>query len=109
MGKWLFILIFYFIASCSRGKNLEPGKCRVLYGVSENFPVVAVVGLDQKEKEYPDLEELDGKRESIRTAVASMYPILQCFFLRFVSSIRKINYMTEITLPSSESEIVSYS
>lgn len=53
------------------GGPLKPGKSRVLYGVSDEFPVVAVVGLGEQKQSFIDLiEERDETKEAIRTAVA---------------------------------------
>lgn len=49
---------------------MKKGKSRVLYGVSETFPVVAVVGLGPAEKTVDVLEERDEAKEAVRTAVA---------------------------------------
>lgn len=52
------------------GGPLKAGKSRVLFGVSEEFPVVAVVGLGEQHQASDPLEERDGTKEAIRTAVA---------------------------------------
>lgn len=42
----------------------------MLFGVSEEFPVVAVVGLGEQHQSSDPLEERDETKEAIRTAVA---------------------------------------
>lgn len=49
---------------------MKKGKSRVLYGVSESFPIVAVVGLGPSETAVDVLEERDEAKEAVRTAVA---------------------------------------
>lgn len=62
------------------GGSLKAGKSRVLYGVSEEFPVVAVVGLGEQNQSYDPIEERDESREAIRTAVAGMiFIFLTCY------------------------------
>ena len=51
------------------GGALKAGGSRVLYGVGPDHPVVCAVGLDSKGEDDP-LEQRDGKKEGIRTAVA---------------------------------------
>nr|XP_053636614.1 cytosol aminopeptidase-like [Cherax quadricarinatus] len=53
------------------GGAVKAGKSRVLYGVCEEFPVVAVVGLGQLEDGLDTIEERDQTKEAIRTAVAA--------------------------------------
>ncbi|XP_047500081.1 cytosol aminopeptidase-like isoform X3 [Penaeus chinensis] len=53
------------------GGAVKKGKSRVLYGVSETFPVVAVVGLGPAEKAEEVLEERDEAKEAVRAAVAA--------------------------------------
>ncbi|XP_068251148.1 cytosol aminopeptidase-like isoform X2 [Palaemon carinicauda] len=53
------------------GGPLKSGKSRVLYGVSEEFPVVAVVGLGEKGKTSDPNEEFDETKEAVRSAVAA--------------------------------------
>lgn len=53
------------------GGPLKAGKSRVLYGVSQEFPVVAVVGLGEKGKPSDANEEYDEAKEAIRVAVAA--------------------------------------
>lgn len=55
------------------GGPLKPGKSRVLFGVSEEFPVVAVVGLGEQNQSIDPIEERDDTKEAIRTAVAAGY------------------------------------
>ena len=50
--------------------KIKPGSSHVLYGVSEEYPVVAVVGLNNKDHIYSTLEERDGNKESIRASIA---------------------------------------
>lgn len=52
------------------GGPLKAGKSRVLFGVSEEFPVVAVVGLGDQQQSSDPIEERDETKEAIRTAVA---------------------------------------
>ena len=52
---------------------MKAGKSRVLYGVSEEFPVVAVVGLGEKGKKPDPNEEFDETKEAVRTAVAGKF------------------------------------
>ncbi|XP_066981744.1 cytosol aminopeptidase-like isoform X2 [Macrobrachium rosenbergii] len=53
------------------GGPLKSGKSRVLYGVSEEYPVVAVVGLGEKGKNSDPNEEFNETKEAVRTAVAA--------------------------------------
>ncbi|XP_042872445.1 cytosol aminopeptidase-like isoform X2 [Penaeus japonicus] len=53
------------------GGAVKKGKSRVLYGVSESFPIVAVVGLGPSETAVDVLEERDEAKEAVRTAVAA--------------------------------------
>ncbi|XP_042216303.1 cytosol aminopeptidase-like isoform X2 [Homarus americanus] len=53
------------------GGPLKAGKSRVLYGVSEVFPIVALVGLGKQENKSNPLEERDEAKEAIRTAIAA--------------------------------------
>ncbi|MPC13202.1 Cytosol aminopeptidase [Portunus trituberculatus] len=55
------------------GGSLKAGKSRVLYGVSDEFPVVSVVGLGEQNQNYDPIEERDESKEAIRTAVAAGY------------------------------------
>ncbi|XP_076041507.1 cytosol aminopeptidase-like isoform X3 [Oratosquilla oratoria] len=57
--------------SLQYGSKIEAGKSRVVYGLSTEFPVVAVVGLGEKGKSSSPIEEVDETRESVRTAVAA--------------------------------------
>lgn len=50
---------------------IKAGKSRVLYGVSEDFPVVALVGLGKQDNSFDPIEERNEAKEAIRTAVAA--------------------------------------
>lgn len=58
--------LFIFIS----GGPLKSGKCRVLFGVGEDNPIVSVVGLGTKEAKQDPLEERDAAKEAVRVAVA---------------------------------------
>uniref|UniRef100_A0A0P4VSA6 Cytosol aminopeptidase n=1 Tax=Scylla olivacea TaxID=85551 RepID=A0A0P4VSA6_SCYOL len=66
------------------GDSLKAGKSRVLYGVSEEFPVVAVVGLGEQNLSYDPIEERDESKEAIRTAVAAGYRSLDGLGLKSI-------------------------
>jgi len=53
------------------GKKLKCGSSRVLYGVDEEFPVVAVANLGKQDAGFDKNELLDQGKENIRTAVAA--------------------------------------
>jgi len=53
------------------GGPVKEGKSRILYGVSDEFPIVSVVGLGQRGKESRAIEERDEARETVRAAVAA--------------------------------------
>ncbi|CAG0879455.1 unnamed protein product [Cyprideis torosa] len=51
--------------------KLKKGKTRILYGVHETYPVIAIAGLGPEDLGYNEQEERDDKREAIRNAVAA--------------------------------------
>ncbi|KAK7085790.1 bleomycin hydrolase, partial [Halocaridina rubra] len=53
------------------GGPLKAGKSRVLYGVSEEYPIVSAVGLGEKDKKPDPVEEFNETREAVRIAVAA--------------------------------------
>ncbi|KAB7506841.1 Cytosol aminopeptidase [Armadillidium nasatum] len=57
----------YFIS----GGPLKAGSNRVLFGLSEEFPLVSIVGLGKKNSESDPEEEVDENKEAIRKAVAA--------------------------------------
>lgn len=54
----------------SSGGPLKAGSSRVLFGVSDVFPIVSVVGLGKNDFQSDTNEERDEKLENIRNAVA---------------------------------------
>ncbi|KAK4291003.1 hypothetical protein Pmani_036135 [Petrolisthes manimaculis] len=53
------------------GGTLKPGKCRVVFGASEDDPIIGVVGLGPKQAKQDPLEERDAAKEAVRVAVAA--------------------------------------
>ncbi|XP_035825586.1 cytosol aminopeptidase [Aplysia californica] len=52
------------------GKKLKCGKSRVLYGLDESFPAVAVANLGKQDVGFDENEQLDQGKENVRAAVA---------------------------------------
>ncbi|XP_064631464.1 cytosol aminopeptidase-like [Lineus longissimus] len=52
------------------GTKLKKGQSRLLYGIDDEFPSVAVVGLGKKSRGYDEQEEIFTHRDSVREAVA---------------------------------------
>ena len=50
---------------------MKKSKCRVFYGLSDEHPIVAVVGLGANNAGYNDAEGIDEDRENIRLAIAT--------------------------------------
>ncbi|KAG9509309.1 Cytosol aminopeptidase [Fragariocoptes setiger] len=48
----------------------KKGKARVFYELSQDYPVISVVGLGPNSAGYNEAEDLDEKRENIRSAAA---------------------------------------
>nr|XP_061791789.1 cytosol aminopeptidase-like [Nerophis lumbriciformis] len=59
------------------GPSLKKGKSRVFYGVHEDFPCVAVVGLDQAGAGVCQAENWDRAKENVRQAVSAGCRVLQ--------------------------------
>ncbi|XP_053712536.1 cytosol aminopeptidase [Synchiropus splendidus] len=59
------------------GPTLKKGKSRVFYGVREDFPCVAVVGLDKKCTGVCGAENWDTRKENVRQAVSVGCRLLQ--------------------------------
>ncbi|KAK3851450.1 hypothetical protein Pcinc_041900 [Petrolisthes cinctipes] len=58
------------------GGTLKTGKCRVLFGASDDEPIIGVVGLGTKhqrasQQQQDPLEERDAAKEAVRVAVAA--------------------------------------
>lgn len=66
------------------GGPLKAGKSRVLYGVSKEYPVVAVVSLGDEQQSSDPIEERDETKEAIRTAVAAGYRSLSDLSLKSI-------------------------
>ncbi len=48
----------------------KKGKCRLFYGLDEEYSSVAVISLGKKAAGYDEMEGVDMARENIRAAVA---------------------------------------
>jgi len=59
------------------GGPVKLSKVRVLYDVSPQHPVVAVVGLGPKDAGFDSIEDLDESKENLRKAIASGVSTLQ--------------------------------
>lgn len=59
------------------GPSLKKGKSRLFYGLREEFPCVAVVGLGKADSGFSAAENWDSKKENIRAAVSAGCRALQ--------------------------------
>lgn len=67
--------MFYFslfVCSASDG-YVKPGQAYVFWNLCKTYRAVAVVGIGEPDLGYSDLEEIDEKREGIRTAAHGGY------------------------------------
>lgn len=70
LNKILFLI-------SNSGGPLKNGKFRILYDVSPQHPVVAVVGLGLKSAGFNEIEDLNESKENVRKAIASGVDALQ--------------------------------
>uniref|UniRef100_A0A3Q2P8N2 Cytosol aminopeptidase n=1 Tax=Fundulus heteroclitus TaxID=8078 RepID=A0A3Q2P8N2_FUNHE len=59
------------------GPGLKKGKSRIFYGIHQDFPCVAVVGLGKDSEGICGAENWDTKKENIRQAVSAGCQVLQ--------------------------------
>lgn len=59
------------LSSLLKKLELKKGKSRIFYDLSDQYLVVAVVGLGPKDAVYNELEDIDEKRENVRVSVAA--------------------------------------
>lgn len=48
----------------------KKGKAKLFYGLHQDYPVVSVVGLGSPDAAYNEVEDIDEKRENIRSSIA---------------------------------------
>ena len=64
------VLCIILVIIIFSGGSLKAGSSRTLFGLSESFPVVSIVGLGKKNESLDPCEEMDGRKETIRSAIA---------------------------------------
>lgn len=63
---------------------MKTGKVRVLFDVSPQHPIVAVVGLGSKSAGYDEIEDLDEGKENVRKAIGAGVSALQSLDTKLV-------------------------
>lgn len=66
-------LVWSMTESCHfSGSPLKKGNARLFWGLSDEFPAVALVGLGSTDAAYDPNEEIDEARENIRIAAGGI-------------------------------------